>query len=218
MNALKQPPSWLAIAAVMIVGQTSVLFALDPSLAKAASIAVAMLLVSLIVWGSRFAWVIVLIGAGSQLVSSAISTEDYWTLAASAIVFICLLVPPSVRFVWTKQPHRSVEGLQVVVKRPYERLKVSAYGMLAWLAEWENGDPGTNTTHKQRSYRLLIWRLGVACVLLLILVGVTYDWQQGSGHDSLIINVIASVTWTCYAFLQLAFIAISLIALVRHFN
>lgn len=216
MNTLRRPPGLLAVVAVVLVGQTLLSFAFGPSITRAAAIAVAVFVALLLLWGSRFAWVVALIGAGGQLVSSAISTDSNWGLAAGGIVVICLLAPPSVRFVWSKRPHRQAGRLQRAVKRPYERVKASAYAILARVAEWENGEFLTAATRKQRSYRLLIWRLGVSCVLLLVLVGATYNWQQGSGRGNSIVNVIASVTWTCYALVQLAFIAVSMIAVYRH--
>jgi amino acid permease len=107
--------------------------------------------------------------------------------------------------------------VQLTIKKFYEKIRISAYGLLATIAEWEIQESGTNAARKQRSYRLLVWRLGVACVLLLVAVGATYDWQQGSGHDSPVVNAIASITWLCYALVQIAFIVVAVIAVCRHF-
>lgn len=135
MNGLRRPPGWLAAAALVLVSQTLVSFALDPSLTKAASIAVAVLFASLMLWGSRIAWVVALTSAGGQIASSAISTESYWALAAGVVVFICLLVPHSLRFIWTQRPYPRAGRLQLAVKGPYGRVKASAYGLLARVAK-----------------------------------------------------------------------------------
>jgi hypothetical protein len=216
MNTLRRNTRWLVVAAMVLVGQTLVLFILGPSFTKAASIAVAVLFASLMWKGSRFAWTVVLIGAVGQFVSSAIETE-YFSLAAGGVVVLCLLAPASVRFVWTRRPNRGGGRPQPTVKRGYEKVKTLAYGFLSRVAEWENGALETDATDKQRSYRLLIWRLGVVCLLLLVLVGLTYNWQHGSGRESPVVSVIANLTWTFYALVQLAFIAVTIVAVYQHF-
>jgi len=216
---MKRRPPWLLLVAVVgIIGQTLVLFALGPSLVKAASVVVAALFAALMLRGSRLAWGVVLIGAAGQLVSSATLAEGSWALVAGGALVVCLIAPPSVQFVWTQRPHREAGVLQLTVKGSYERIRALAYGALARVAQWENSASGTDSRPAQRSYGVLVWRLGVGCVLLLLLVGATYSWQQGSGRDSGIVHAIASVTWTCYALVQLAFIAVVLMAVHQHFT
>jgi hypothetical protein len=208
---------WLLVAGAMLIAQPLALFAVHPSLVKAAAVAVAALVTSLMLRGSRFAWTVALVGAGGRLISAVVSSGQYWDLA-SGIIVICLLSPPSIRFIWTQRPHRRVAGWELALKRPYEAVKASAYGALYQVAEWEGGGSETVSSRKRRSYRLLIWRLGVGCVLLLVLVGVTYNWQHDTGGEAPVVRIIASVTWTCYALVQLAFIAVSILALYKHFT
>lgn len=217
MNALRYPALWLAVAIVLLVGQTLVLFALDPSAVKALSIVVAVFLALLLLRGSRLAWAALLIGAAGHLVSSAISTESYWALAVGGIAVICLLAPSSVRLVWIQRPRRPAGRLRQAFERFYGRLNTSAYGMLVRVAGWENGELDTDATQTQRSYRLLIWRLGVSCVLLLVLVGTSESWIEDSEQANSVLTVIADVIWVCYALVQIAFIAVVLLAMYRHF-
>lgn len=218
MKALRQLPWPLALAVVVIVGQTLALFALGPSLTTATSIALAVLVVAFILRGSRFAWVVALTGASGQLVSSVVSTGDVWALAVGGIIAVCLLAPPAVRFVWIERSNRRAGRMQLAVKSFYERAKASAYGLLARVAGWDREEFGIGTTHTQRSYGVLIWRLGVGCVLLLVLLGLIHEWREGSGGDAPIVNIIASVTWTFYTLVQLTFVVVSIMALYRYFT
>jgi hypothetical protein len=61
--------------AVATIGQTLVSFFSAPSIVMAFSILVAMLFALLILFGSRFAWVVILIGTGGELVNSAVSLD-----------------------------------------------------------------------------------------------------------------------------------------------
>jgi hypothetical protein len=196
----------------VLVGQTMVLFAVGPSLTTTAAVVVATIIAVLILGGSRFAWAVALIGVGGRLVSSVISAGDYGALSVDGIAAICLLAPPSVRYVWSQRSPHQAGKLQLAVKKPYERVMASAYGVLASVAEWENGHFETNNMQKQRSYKVLLWRLGVACVLLFVLFAVAYNWQQGSGQGSIVVNLIASVTRICYVLVQVTFIAVVFIA------
>jgi hypothetical protein len=217
MNWLRSPRQWLAVAAVAIVVQTLVLLILSPSLTRAAAVIVAALFASLLLRGSRCAWAVVLVGAGAQVIDSAASSGNYWNLAIGSIVSICLLAPASVQYIWTQRPSRRVWNLTIPLERVYASVKVAAYGVLARVAEWESDAFDTSSTSKPRSYRVLLWRLGVGCLALLMLVGITYNWQHGSGQGSPVVSVIADVAWVCYALVQLAFFLAVLVIVCRYF-
>lgn len=217
MKALGRSPWWLVVASVALAGQVLTLFVGRPSLVGASAIAVAAALLTLMLSGSRFAWTVVLIGAVGQIVNAVSSSEYDLVLAAlGCLVSICLLVPSSVRFVWRESSHRQPGRLRLAVAGPYARIKVSAYGAFASLAAWEDGEFRSDSVRKRRSYRMLIWHLGVGCVLLLLLLGVVHSLRPDAGGDSAVINVIARVTWICYALVQLTFIGVVLIAIYQH--
>lgn len=96
------------------------------------------------------------------------------------------------------------------------RLKIVLGGLLASLAGWDLREGHANEARDRRSYKLLLWRLGVGCVLLLVLVGATYDWEQGSGGGSPVVAAIARATWIIYAIVQLAFLSAAVVAIYRH--
>ncbi len=215
MNFLKRAPWGLTVAAITIVIQTLLSFAFDPSILKATSIPVSLFFAALMLLGSRFAWMIILISAAGQLLGLATADRQWGELAASGIVAVCILVPPSVRYVWSRRPNQRAEGSQPAIKLFYE-MKVVPLRVLAWVAEWEDGKLEPGVTRKPRSYRLLIWRLGVGCVILFLLFGAAYNWQQGSGSDKSIANVLVSVTWAAYILVQLIFIVFSMIAAYQY--
>ncbi|HEY8082096.1 MAG TPA: hypothetical protein VIE64_00890 [Solirubrobacterales bacterium] len=207
---------WLATAAAVIVGQTLLSFVFGPSFTKATSIAVSLLFAALMLRASRFAWVVILIGAAGQMANSVLSIDPHWvSVAAGTIVVACLLIPSSVRYVWSPSSHQRTGWLQRAVKRLSLSVKNSTFRLLSQVAQWKEGE--IDLTRK-RSYGVLIWRLGIGCVILLILFGVAYNWQQGSGHDSSSVNIVVNVTWTGYVLTQLAFIGVSVVAMYRHFT
>jgi hypothetical protein len=207
---------WLVIGAAVIVGQTLLSFASGPSTIKATSIVVSLFFAALMLRASRFAWVVILTGAAGQMASSVLSTDPHWiSVATGTIAVACLLLPSSVRYVWSPSSHQRAGWLQRAVKRPSLSIKNAALRLLAQVAQWKDGE--TDPTRK-RSYGVLIWRLGIGCVMLLFLFGIAYNWQQGSGHDSSIVDIFVNVTWTCYALTQLAFIGVSAVAIYQHFT
>jgi hypothetical protein len=198
-------------AAISVLGEALVLFVLTPGLIEASSIMVSALFVWLLLRGSRFAWTVLLIGVLDQIALAGALDARPWEVAAEAIAAVGLLAPPSFRFVWAQHPRRPSGRLQTAARRPYKWVRASAYSALCRIAEWEDRGPG-----RRRSYGLLLWRLGVACVLLLPAVGLTYGWQQDFDGHNHIINAIAKLTWACYALVQLTFIVFALIAVYRH--
>jgi len=88
-----------------------------------------------------------------------------------------------------------------------DRVMTLPYRVLAWVAEWEADSRSARASITARSYRLLIWRLGVSAVLLLILTGAITSWHEGSGQNSVLAAVLAQVTWTSYAIVQLILVA-----------
>jgi xanthosine utilization system XapX-like protein len=211
-------PRWLKIAAVVLVGQTLVKFAVAPNLVAAAALAVGVVIALLVLRGNRLAWAVALVGAAGQLIDSLISTEHYWTLSVGGIAAVSLLAPSSVRYVWSRRPHRHAGPLPLLVKGRYDRIVASVYDVIARTADWETGQLSSSTASMQRSYKLLLWRLGVGCIGLFALYAAAYEWQHGSGDGSPIVNVIASATRVCYVLVQVVFIAVSLIAAYQHFT
>ena len=211
--ALRGVPQWVVCGAAILSGQTLVLFALSPDLIRLGALLVAALVAWLLLRGSRIAWGVALVGAIWQVGNAIISDAHYWEVAIGGIATACLLMPSSIRFVWTdRAPHGGALERPGVFVKGNGKVAAILYAALAQFAGRDRPDTRPEAGRNARSYGMLVWRLGVACVLLLVAVGVTYNWQHGSGEGSGIANLVASLTWTCYAVVQVAFIVVGLIA------
>ena len=51
--------------------------------------------------------------------------------------------------------------------------------------------------------------------MLIAVVGLTYEWQHGSGGGKFFVDVIATVGWNLYLVVQIAFIAAIVVARYR---
>jgi hypothetical protein len=211
MSESEHLPVWLLAAAVVLAGQALALFAADPSMVRAAAVAVAVIVVSCVLIGSRVAWTIALVGALGQAGQSA---KEPWALAVGVIAAICLLVPASLRFIWRQRSRRGL-GSVVNMQALRDGVKRRSYGLVSRLAQWDAQEPDVDRPRRARRLGVLIWRLGVFSFFLLLLVGATYNWQHGSGEGSTAVDVIASVTWISYAVVQLAFIGVVIVALYQ---
>lgn len=94
------PPKYLLGVSVAAFVRTLVPFISAPSIVGASGIAVAVGFAWLLLRGSRFAWVVLLVGAVGDIVDSAASMEPDWVLVCGIIMSVGLLMPISVRYVW----------------------------------------------------------------------------------------------------------------------
>lgn len=218
MRVLKHATGWLLSAAVVMTCQTLVLFALNPGLVEAAFILVAALFAWFLLRGSRLAWGLVLLGVADQLVSSGLSLEHPWELVVDGIVVVCLLVPSSVRFIWTQPPKRQSRKRWLKTGKAITRVRALVSRMFLRLAGWNDAKSEMGSFSRQRSYGTLILRLGMACVSLFLLAAMAYEWQHDSGHGAAVANIAATVSWDIYVVVQLGFIVVVGIALYRHFS
>jgi hypothetical protein len=62
----------------------------------------------------------------------------------------------------------------------------------------------------------VIWRLIIAFLILVPLIGRFSDYREGAGHDSLFIQVVWRVVWVSYNLLQVAIVALLLLAIYRY--
>lgn len=62
----------------------------------------------------------------------------------------------------------------------------------------------------------VIWRLIIAFLILVPVVGRLSDYREGAGHDDLFIEVVWRVVWVSYNLLQVAIVALLLLAIYRY--
>lgn len=204
----RRPPIWLVVAAILVVCESLMLLAADAPIGlKIIQLAVALLLGLFLLQGSKVAWVVALLGAVVQL---ATERHPWWALTATAIFIVSLLAPPSARYVWIGAlPSRSPRPLGPFSFAPLGlsgKIIALPYIGIARVAQWEDVFQGDAVENAPRRYGVLIWRLGVALVFLLLFGGMIHVWQEGSGRNHLIVDILASITWTGYVVTQLAFI------------
>ncbi len=201
------PPRGLAVAASLVVAESLVLF-----ISKALTglnflqLGVALLLGLFLLRGSRIAWVLTILGSVIQCASLLSESQPWWALCATPILLVALLAPTSTRFVWTEESQRPAPPFFSAVQTFSERIVALSYIGVARVARWEDDLHGDDLGGEPRRYGLLIWRLGVAAVFLFLLGGTIGVWQEGSARNSLIVDILASVTWISYFAAQLAFI------------
>jgi hypothetical protein len=62
----------------------------------------------------------------------------------------------------------------------------------------------------------VIWRLIVAFLILVPVVGRFSDYREGAGHGKLLIEVVWRLVWISYNLLQVAIVALLLLAIYRY--
>lgn len=172
-------------------------------------------LVGLLVWGSRVACVVVVLGTLYQIGSSLHSVQ--WRLVTGVVIALCLFAPSSMRYVWMARAQQNPRWIGQRTFELYVRIRTSAYAVAYWLVGWDECDSDQDSPMRQRSYRVGLWRFGIACLVLLFLGGATINWQESIGGDSPVLGVVGNVIWISYVFAQLTFIALVVLA-VRGFT
>jgi hypothetical protein len=218
MNRLKSPlsPSWYLIgASAAALARTIVPFISAPSLAGASAIAVAIGFVWLLLRGSRIAWVVVFVGAVGDIVSA----EVVWVFGCGVVMAVGLLMPPSVRYVWNRKHYQQVTCSQLgivwirqKVQWIDQKARTGAFSGLSRFAGWKSVQLGEQVG-RALNYSSLLWRLGIACVVLLLCAGFMDSWQHGAGRDSSLVAVLADLARFSSVLTQVAFIVTAVIAL-----
>lgn len=213
-----RPPRWLVAAVIVLVAQSLVSVGLDSQPSNLSRAAVGILLIGLLLWGSRIGWVVVLLGTLYQIGSSVSSTE--WRLITGTAIALCLFAPSSLRYVWVTSVGQRSGWMGQRALELYLTIRTSTYAITHRLVGWDDGENNRGTPLRQRSYRVGLWRFGITCLVLLFLGGVTVNWQESAGGDSFLLTIIENVIWICYVFAQLVFIALLVLAmwgiLARH--
>lgn len=224
---LKHAPLWLWVAAVLIVGQALVVFGFNPTFVTSVAIPSALLFALFLLRGSRIAWLVVLTGLVTQPIFAGVGVSQRWTLVSSGIAAVCLLVPETIRFVWSRNGKPGSASLDAVeadqnslpcksnAPKPAHLLGEVARHLIAWMAGWPTQNANGSGKRLPRSFKVLIWRLGICCVATIVLVGLTYEWQHGSGEGDLYVDIIARISWNLYLLAQISFIAAVVVAISR---
>ena len=170
-SVTRRLPGLLLIATAVLLTQLLVSVGLDPQPRDLIRTAVGIALIGLLIWGSRVAWAVVIFGALYQIGSSL--HGDQWRIVTGVAIALCLFAPSSMRYVWMEQTQQGSMGMGRRAMELYARIRTSAYGMTYRLVGWDESDNDPESPMRQRSYRAGLWRLGIACLVLLFLGGAT---------------------------------------------
>ena len=213
-------PSWYLVgASAAAFVRTMVPFISAPSLAGASGIAVAMAFAWLLLRGSRVAWVVLFVGAIGDIVASVVSAEVDWVFVCGVVMAVGLLMPPSVRYVWNRQHYqqdiRSRLGMVWIRQKVQwidQKARAAAFFGLSRFAGWKSIQLGEQVG-RAPNYSSLLWRLGIACIVLLLCAGFMDSWQHGAGRDSPLVAVLADLVRFSAVLAQLGFIVAVLVVL-----
>src|SRR5215218_4132933 len=171
-------PVWIVAAALTWVVQGGLALSTHHNGMGILAIALTLLFALLLLWANRVAWVFIAIGAGVQLVRGLALDWDLLVAGLGLAALCCLVVPPSMRYMWTDRPQAGALRQTLRTNPVYLRLMALAYLGGADLASLESGEGLSQAS--SRSYRSLLWRLGIGCVSLFAAYAAAYNWQQGA--------------------------------------
>lgn len=202
---------WLLVGVIAMVGQVILMFIEEPGWIAFAAVALTLLVGTFVLRRSRLAWTIAALGAAGQIVEAMFASQPLGIAFFGGVVLVCLFAPASIRSVWGDSGGRA-RGASPA--RMLEKVHKPFYHALAIAAGWESTVSGEGRRRSSKSYKALIWRLGLSSLVLLLLVGLTYDWEQDTGGATLP-SIAADIAWSSYAVIQLAFLVILVLAAVR---
>jgi hypothetical protein len=208
-SVIRRLPRWLLFAVIVLIAQLVLSAGLGFQPRDLIPTVLGILLIGLLIRGSRIAWVAIVLGTLFQIGSSIHDAQ--WRLVTGTAIALGLFAPSSMQYVWRARAQQSPRWMGQHALELYTRIKASAYAMAYRLVGWE-GDNDLERSMRQRSYRVGLWRFGIASLVLLFLGGVTVNWQESTGGDSSILDVVENIIWICYVFVQLTFIALVALA------
>lgn len=205
-------------AAIVLLAQSLVSGGLDFDSNDLSQLALGILLVGLLLWGSRVAWVILFLGALHQIVSSVYSGQ--WRIATGIAIAACLIAPASLRYVWQTPVEQKSGWMGHRIFELYLKVRNPVYSIARRMAGWDGDENHEYVPLLQRSYYVGLWRFGISCVVLFALAGAFGLWNESTESSILPVRIIAGFTWICYLVTQLSFILLVVLAMwsavVRH--
>lgn len=195
---------WLAVAAVLVVGEAILLLVSGaPTLLHLSAVGVALVLALFLLRGNRVAWLITATGGLAQLISAIAETHLVPTIS-SAIIVLALVTNSSRALVWDRRSVGAREVPTPTVGSGTNSIRSVGYYWLARLSGWEAQI--VSPAGEPRTYGALLFRLFFLCILLLILVGATTSWHEGSGHGNAIVDILSKTIWAGYVCVQTALV------------
>jgi hypothetical protein len=194
MTRIQRAPTALLVSAAALLGERiGVLIFYSPSLASAAIVALGLILVVLLIWGSRVAWVLALLLGLTGLIGPVIWDEPIWVVGTSAVVLFGLLHPRSTDYVWKrrlagKQGRSMVSGLR--------------YALREWF--WKVGAGFSVEAEGPIVTKKVIVRFAIFVGVMFLAVGGIRELHLGAGKDAEVVDVLWRIAWPVYTLAKLA--------------
>lgn len=190
-----RPPIALIIASALVVVESLLLFAREPSPIDVVAIAIASTLcVLMLMIASRMAWVLLVLGVVAQMTGPWVFNQPSWAIVSAAGALIGLLMPASRRFVWgmSRDPSESMAGLKDVPDRWRDFSLELPYRFARVL---------DRVTAKG-----VLLRIAGGVLVLTLIDGGLYSWQEGA--DSHLLFVVWKVVFTITGIAQMTLLAL----------
>jgi hypothetical protein len=205
-------PAWLfAAAAVVVLESVGQFMFSGVTVLGVVTLGASILVACFLLRGSRVAWVVAVFSAAAQLAAPAAVSQPLWFGAAGVVLLVCVLVPPSRRYVWSEKPRQGRTGRQAAGQPAYARVIDSAYGLAGRL-------PGMGAAledeaaAKSPSPRRLILLLAVWVLVFLPLVGALNNLRHGSGRGNEVVDVLWHVFWIVWNLVLFALVGLLVVA------
>lgn len=208
MRESLRPPIWLAAAAFIEVAEGIALIAwAGASPLTLSAFFVALVAAGLLIAGSRVIWILLFCNGATQLLAPFVTDGPVWSLALASATLLCLLVPPSRRYVWQRKARSRGFGrnLDSSAARAIGRLRACVFALSARITG-RNDLPIPN--------RVLVWRLVLTYLIMIPIV----DRLEGLSDGDLLGAVVWHVVWSCFNLLQLSIALLLLLSVIRYFD
>lgn len=206
----RQKAVWIWVAGLLLLGEGLVrIFASPVTTLNLIPLALAALTAWLLLRASRLIWLLLVFGAAMQGLSFAVSGDELLVSLNAVALLLCLFAPSSRSYVWEEhQPApRDRNRSAGVVLRIYTWVYAHALTLQARLTSAEEV-PFVNAR--------VIGRLIIAFLILVPIVGKFADYREGAGHGKLVVEVAWRVVWIPYNLLQVAIVALLVLAAYRY--
>lgn len=195
----------------MLLAQSLVSGGLDFDSNDLSRLALGVLLVGLLLWGSRVAWAILFLGVLYQIFSSVYIAQ--WRIVTGIAIAACLVAPASLRYVWQTPVEQKSGWMGHRIFELYLRVRNPVYAIARRILGWDGDENHEHVPLLQRSYYVGLWRLGIGCFVLFALAGAFGLWNESTESSILPLRIIAGFTWVCYLVTQLCFILLVVLAI-----
>jgi hypothetical protein len=157
---------------------------------------------------SRIAWLIMLFGSVAELIVSFSQDEVFFWLI-SLVISAALLSPPTLKRIWVRGDPSGASNLPRVLSVPLEFGSDLSIRGIARLAGWERD---ATAEIKSRSFRILLWRLSLAVIILPLTLGALDTWRSRADGATFVFDVLLDAVWVGFMISAVGLLAALILA------